>query len=69
MIDQLKKFGKVEVCKEVNQTFHIKITDGFNSNFSNFIKVLDVVSNHFNGKYTEVIKLIKEENHFEYIIK
>lgn len=67
--EQLSQFGKVEICREENQTFHIKITDGFNPKLSNYTKVLDIVSDHFDGKYTDVISIMVKENHFEYIIK
>ena len=69
MIDKLKQFGKVEICKEENQTFHIKITEGFKSDMSNALKVINLISDHLAGTYNKVIECIVKENNFEYIAK
>ena len=69
MIDKLKQFGKVEVCKELDQTFHIKITDGFNPRMGNVKKIIDLISEHLAGKYTKSLKCTAKENDFEYILK
>lgn len=69
MIDQLKQFGKVEICKEENQTFHIKITDGFNPRMRNVKKIIDLISEHLAGNYTKSLKCTAKENDFEYIAK
>lgn len=69
MIDKLEQFGKVEICKEENQTFHIKITEGFKSDMSNTLKVLNLISDHLAGTYTKVIKCVVREIDFEYIAK
>jgi hypothetical protein len=69
MIDQLKKFGKVEICKKSTRTFHIKITDGFKGDFSTGLKVIKIINNHLTGNYTRIMKCIAKENDFEYIVK
>lgn len=69
MINQLKKFGKVEICKEENQTFHIKITDGFSARMRNVKNIIDLISEHLSPKYTKLIKCTAKENNFEYIAK
>ena len=69
MISQLKQFGKVEICKEENQTFHIKITDGFQGDMSTALKAINLITDNLAGKYTRVVKMRVKENDFELIAK
>lgn len=69
MIDQLSQFGKVEICREENQTFHIKITDGFQGDMKTALKAINLITDNLAGKYTRVVKQRIEENHFELILK
>ena len=69
MIDKLKKFGKVEVCKELDQAFHVKITDGFRGDMNTALKAINLITDNLAGKYTKVVKMRVEENNFELIAK
>ena len=69
MIDQLKQFGKVEICKEENRTFHIKITDGFQGDMSTALSAINLITDNLAGKYTRVVKMRVKENDFELIAK
>ena len=69
MINQLKKFGKVEVYKELDHEFHIKITDGFQGDMSTALNAINLITDNLAGKYTRVVKQRVEENNFELILK
>ncbi len=67
--EDLAKFGKVEICEEVNNTFHIRITDGFSDNATKTYECLTKVNKAIGHKYPMVKKCISEENYFDYIAK
>jgi len=65
----LKEYGLVEKCKEVNGTFHIIITKGFNDNIVTTMECLKKINSAIGKVYPSVKKLITDTDNFEYIAK
>ncbi|GAF87466.1 unnamed protein product, partial [marine sediment metagenome] len=57
MIEEiLQLYGKVEICKEENNLFHMKITDGFDPGFKNVNELLTLINDKLCEKYSIVVK-------------
>ena len=54
--EDLQQFGEVEICKEENQTFHIKITTGFKGDMLTALNAINLITDYLAGKYTRVLK-------------
>ena len=65
----LKEYGKVEVCEEVNGEFHIKITEGFSSKATNVFLLMNFIDIAIGKKYNKVVKCVTDENMFDYKLK
>lgn len=67
--DALKKYGKVEICEEVDNTFHVKITSGFDINARNTFKCMGKILEHVGDKYPHVKKNVSDTDLYEIILK
>jgi hypothetical protein len=64
--EDLKDYGKVVMCEEVNDAFEVKITDGFNSNAFETFKVMKLINDSVGHIYSVVDKCITDDNLFDY---
>lgn len=67
--EDLKQFGKVEKCEEVDNTFHVIITDGFDDNNKKTLECLYLIDNAIGHKYPVLGKCISRKDYLEYIAK
>mgnify|MGYP006353662059 CR=1 FL=1 len=67
-IEDLKEYGKVETCTEVNDTFEVKITDGFGANFVKTFELMRKIDDSVGHVYSVVKKCVTDENLFHYIL-
>lgn len=65
----LEKYGKVEVCEEKDNKFHVLITDGFTGNAVETFKLMKFIDEETEGKFPVVDKCVTDENKFHYIIR
>ena len=65
--EELKEYGKVEKCEEVNDTFHVIITEGFSDNMIKTIDCINKINSSVGEKYPMVKKLVTDTDNFEYI--
>lgn len=64
--EDLKDYGKVEKCEEVNGTFEVKITDGFSSNAIKTFELMNKINSAVGHIYSVVDKCVTDENLFDY---
>ena len=67
--EDLKEYGKVEVCEEINGEFHIKITEGFSTKGLNVFTLMGIIDKAIGKNYNKVIKCVTDENLFDYKLK
>ncbi len=67
--EDLKEYGKVEICEEINGKFHIKITEGFNPNAINTFQLMKKINDAIGDKFSVVDKCKTDENLFDYVLK
>lgn len=64
--EDLKEYGKVEKCEEVDGAFEVKITDGFNVNAVKTIELMKKINSAVGHIYSVVDKCITDDNLFDY---
>ena len=67
--EDLKDYGKVEKCEEVNGTFEVKITDGFSSNAMKTFELMKKIDSAVGHIYSVVDKCVTDENLFDYRLR
>lgn len=67
--EDLEQYGKVEICEEKHNYYHILITDGFSSNARNTFQCMSYIDKIIGHEYNVIDKCVTDENHFEYILK
>lgn len=67
--DELKEYGEVQVCEEVNGKFHVKITKGFDSNAIKTFEIMKKITESVGDKYPIVDKCVTDDNLFDFILK
>lgn len=68
MILGLDKFGKVEQCERIGNEYHIKITDGFNSQAINTMDCISLISDAI-PDFPVVSKMRTDKNDFLLILR
>lgn len=63
-----KSFGKVEICEQKGDKFHIKITTGYSTNMMNTMKLIKVISDKIGKEFPNIDKMSTDENLFDYIL-
>lgn len=66
---ELKQYGKVEIFEEVNDRFHVKITEGFNPNANNTFELMGKINAAVGDKYPLTEKLVTDTDMFDCILK
>lgn len=64
--EDLKEYGKVEKCEEVNGTFEIKITTGFDTNAKKTFELMKKINASIGHVYSVVDKCVTDKNLFDY---
>lgn len=67
--EQLKEFGKVEVCEEIDGKFHVRITEGFSTNAMQTFKLMRIIAEAVGDKFPIVDKCHTDTNLFDYVLK
>ncbi len=68
LLDDIKKFGEVEVCEQKGDKFHIKITTGFSMNAVNTFNLMKVINDKIGKEFPKVNKMVTDTNLFDYIL-
>jgi len=66
--ENLKEYGKVEICREIEGKFEIKITTGFKASAMNAFELMGKIDRVIGHKYSVVKKCVVDENLFDYIL-
>lgn len=64
--DDLKEYGKVEKCEEVDGAFEVKITDGFSINAIKTFELMGKINAAVGHIYPIIGKCVTDDNLFEY---
>lgn len=64
--EDLKDFGKLVKCEEVNGAFEVKITNGFSSNARNTFELMKKIDSAVGHIYSVVDKCVTDNNLFDY---
>ncbi len=67
--EDLKEYGKVDFCGEVNNKFRIRITEGFDCNAIKTFELMGKINDMIGHKYPLLDKCVSEKNLFDYILK
>ena len=69
--DQIKKFGKVKFCQEIDdgKKFKVEITDGYHHRPSDAVKLIQIINTYVGHKFKNLVTCITTEGHFLYELK
>jgi hypothetical protein len=66
--EDLKEYGKVELCEVQGDTFHIKITEGFTTNAVKTFELIGKIDKAIGDEYPIIKKCVTDNNIFDYVL-